>query len=117
MLRNYPKSMSARFLFPREPLAINEPELGHFDGNVPKEGIPQGRKFSRNCLWWGKEGGAGFLKKKEGNSLRQGIPVPGEQGSPEIRELKKGMHNLGCYISTASEMKNPQTIIGGTSAA
>ena len=117
MLRNYPKSMSARFLFPREPLAINEPELGHFGGNVPKEGIPQGRKFSRNCLWWGKEGGAGFLKKKEGNSLRQGITVTGEQGSPEIREPNKGMHKLGWYVSMASEMKNPQTIICGTPAA
>jgi hypothetical protein len=52
-----------------------------------KKGIPQGREYLGERSFSNKEAGAGFPKKKEGNSLFLGIP--GERGF-RIKGTKKG---------------------------
>ena len=84
------------FLFPPEPIAIRDPDLGHLAGTY-KKGIPQEREFPMELS-------RGDLRNVDDDSPRKWNRVPGERGIPqnggsEKGEPKKGMHSLdivGC---------------------
>jgi hypothetical protein len=63
------------FLFPPEPIAIRDPDLGHLAGTY-KKGIPQEREFPMELF-------RGDLRNVDDDSPRKWNGVPGEWGIPQ----------------------------------
>jgi hypothetical protein len=72
------------FLFPPEPIAIMDPELGHLGGNVQKRNSPRKGKNSQ-------EPSLGELRNGDNDSPRKQNRIPGEWGIPQER----GSRNQG----------------------
>ena len=93
-----PKSTSAVFLFPPEPIAIRDLELGHLGRNVQNRNSPRKEIPQELSLGESRNGNDDSPRKPEflGNG-----EFPRNEG-PEIKGIKKGMHNLATLMIKAN---------------